>query len=73
MPHVRIGNQVLQAFKGRFVQPLRIVEEQRKRVLWPSERAEEPPEHQPEAVLRLSRRQFWNGRLFSNNELDLQD
>ena len=34
---------------GRCVQPLRIVEEQRKRMLWPSERAEEPPEHQPEA------------------------
>jgi len=42
------------------VQPLQIVEKQRKRVLRPGERAEESPE----AVLRILRRQVWNGRLF---------
>src|SRR5260370_132010 len=36
-------------------------------------RTEDPPEHQLEAVLRLSRRQFWNGRLFSDEDLDLRD
>jgi hypothetical protein len=43
VPHVRIGNQVLQQLKGCRVQPLQIVEEQRKRVLRPGERADEPP------------------------------
>ena len=46
------------------VQPLQIVEKQRKRVLRPGERAEESPEHHLEAVLRILRRQVWNGRLF---------
>ena len=73
VPHVRIGNQVLQEFKGCRVQPLQIVEEQRKRVLRPGERAEEPPEHQLEAVLRILRRQVWNGRLFPDDELHLRD
>ena len=60
-------------FKGCRVQPLQIVEEQRKRVLRPGEHAEEPPEHQLEAVLRILRRQVRNGRLFPDDELDLRD
>ena len=52
MPYVRIGNQLLQQFQGRSVQPLQIVEEQRQWVVRPGERAEEPPEHQLEASLR---------------------
>ncbi len=42
-------------------------------MLWPGERAEEPPEHQLEAVARILRRQVWNGRLFPNDELHLWD
>src|SRR5260370_8092058 len=37
------------------------------------EHAEEAPEHQLEAVLRILRRQVWNGWLFPNNELQLGD
>src|SRR5712692_4480864 len=55
------------------VQPLQIVEKQRKRVLRPGERAEESPEHHLEAVLRILRRQVWNGRLFPDDKLDLRD
>src|SRR5260370_2765815 len=73
VPYVRFGNQVLQQVKGCRVQPLQIVEEQRKRVLRPGKRAEEAPKHQLEAVLRLSRWQVWNGRLFPYEELDLRD
>jgi hypothetical protein len=39
--------------------------------LRPGEYAEEPPEHQLEAVLRILRRQVWDGRLFSDDELEL--
>jgi len=73
VPHVRVGNQVLQQFKSCRVQPLQIVEEQRKRVLRPGERAEEPPEHQLEAVPRVLRRKVWNVRLFPDEELHLRD
>ena len=55
------------------IQPLQIIEEQRERVLRPGERAEEPPEHHLEAVLRISRRQVWNGRLFPDDDLHLRD
>src|SRR6202007_1084501 len=73
VPHVQIGNQALQKVKSCRVQPLQIIEEQRKRVLRPGERAEEPPEHQLEAVPLVLRRQVWNGRLFPDKELDLRD
>jgi len=52
---------------------LQIIEEQRERVLRPGERAEEAPEHQLEAVLRILGRQVWKGRLFPDNELHLGD
>jgi hypothetical protein len=42
-------------------------------VLRSGERAEEPPEHQLEAVLRVLRRQVWDGRLFPDDELYLWD
>ena len=71
--HIRNGNQVLQQFNGCGVQPLQIVEEQCKRVLLRGERAEEAPEDQLEAVLRISRRQVWNGRLFPDDELHLRE
>ena len=64
---------MLQQFKSCRVQPLQIVEEQRKRVLRPGERAEEPPEHKLEAVPRILRRQVRNGRLFPDDELQLRD
>src|ERR1700681_1250601 len=42
-------------------------------MLRPGERAEEPPEHQLEAALSISRRQVWNGRLFPDDELHLRN
>src|ERR1700756_3760256 len=42
-------------------------------MLWPGKHVEEMPEHHLKAVLRLLRRQVWNGRLFPYNELHLGD
>src|SRR5712672_221980 len=53
------------------IQPLQIIEEQRERVLRPGEYAEEAPEHQLEAVLRVLRRQLRDRRLFPDYELQL--
>ena len=66
-------DQTLEEIERCCIQPLQIIEEQRERVLRPGERAEEAPEHQLEAVLRLSRRQVWNGRLFPDDDLHLRD
>jgi hypothetical protein len=73
VPHIRIGNQILHQFKGCRVEPLQIVEKQRKRVLRPGERAEETAEHHLEAILRILGRQIRNVRLFPDDELDLRD
>ena len=56
VPHIRIGDQMLEQFEGRSVQPLQIVKTQHERVLRPSEYAKESPEHELEAVLRILRR-----------------
>src|SRR5712672_1666303 len=53
------------------IQPLQIIEEQRERVLRPGEYAEEAPEHELEAVLRVLRRQLRDRRLFPDYELQL--
>ena len=70
VPHVRIGNQALQQFQSRRVQPLQIVEEQRQRMLRASEGAEETPEHQLETAPRFLRWQFCHGWLFADDEFD---
>lgn len=73
VPDIRLANQPLQEFKRCRVQPLQVVEEQHKRVLGSCKRAEEPPEHHLEAVLRILRRQIGNGRLLPDEVLELGD
>src|SRR5271167_1721769 len=71
MPHIRVCDQVFEEIERRAIQPLQIVEEQRQRVLLTREHAEESPEYHPKPVLVVWRRQVWNRRLFSNDELEL--
>ena len=73
VPHLRVGNQVLEQIERRGIQPLQIVKEQRERVFRPCERAEEASEDQLEAVLRVLRRKVWNRRLLADDELQLRD
>ena len=63
VPHLRVRDQMLDEVERGRVQPLQIVEEQRERMLRPGEHAEEAPEHQLEAVLRVLRRQIRDRRL----------
>src|SRR5882757_2699227 len=71
VPHFRMRGEMLQEVEGCCIQPLQIIEEQHERVLRSGERAEKPPNDQLEAVLRISRREVRNGRLFSDDELQL--
>jgi hypothetical protein len=73
VPHIRIGDQVLQQFESCRIQPLQVIEEQGERVLRPREHAEEPSEYHLEAVLRILRRKVLNRRLFPDDELELGD
>src|SRR5258708_40313699 len=70
---IRASQEILQQVERRRVEPLQVVEEQRERVLRPSEYADKPPEHQletPLGVLRLKIREWW---LFSNDELQFRE
>jgi len=69
MTHVRMGDQVLDEFERRGVQPLQIIEEQRERVFLAREHVEEAPENHMEAVLGVLRRQVHHRRLFPDHEL----
>ena len=69
VPHLRVRDQMLEEVERRRIQPLQIVEEQRERVLRPCEHADEAPEHQLEAVLRVLRRQIRDRRLLADDEL----
>ena len=69
VPHLRVGNKVLDEVERRCIQPLQIVEEQRKRVLLVCEYPQEATENRLEAVLRLLRRHVRDRRLFSDHEL----
>jgi hypothetical protein len=69
MPHLGVGDQVLEEVQRRWIQPLQIVEEQHERVLLPCEYAEKPPENHLKAILRVLRRQVRNRRLFSDHQL----
>src|SRR5712671_8005535 len=73
MPHLRMRNQMFEEIERCCIYPLQIIEKQRERMLRLGEHAEEPPEHQLEAVLGISRRQLWNGRLFPDDDLQLRD
>src|SRR5258708_38332444 len=62
---------MLEQLERRGIEPLQVIEEQRQRVIWFGERAEEPSEHPLKSVLCLSRRKIRNGRLFPDLELKL--
>ncbi len=66
-------NRSLEQVERRRVEPLQIVEEERERMLRPGEDAEEAPEHQLEAALRVLRRQLGDRRLLADDELQLRD
>jgi hypothetical protein len=73
VPHVRIGDQMLEQFEGRSVQPLQIVEKQRERVLRPGEHAKESPEHELEAVVRILQQDVGNRRRLAYDDNKLRD
>ena len=68
MAHLGMGDEMFDQIEGRRIQPLQIVEEQRQRMLGPSEHAEESPEHQLEAILAILGRQIGHRRLLADDE-----
>ncbi len=71
--YFRMSNEMLEKIECRRIQPLQIVEKQRKRVFPACEHGDESPEHHLEALLRLQRGQVRNRRLLADDELELRD
>jgi hypothetical protein len=70
---LRPSQQILQQVERRRVEPLKIVDEQGQRMFRAGEDADEPPQHQPEAVLRLLRLELGDRRLLADDELQFED
>src|SRR3984957_12541539 len=71
--NLRMRDQVLDEIERRGIQPLQIVEEQRERMFLAREHAQEAPENNLEAVLRVLWWQIWNRRLFTDNKLEFRN
>src|SRR5262245_36188403 len=69
MPHIHLSQQALEQIECRRVEPLQIVQEQGERMFRPCEYADESPEHQLEAALRVLHWKFRDGWLFSQDKL----
>ena len=70
---MRVRGEMLEEVERCCIEPLQIVEEERERMLRLGERAKESLEYRVEAVLRISRRQLGNRRLFPDDEFQLWD
>src|SRR5262249_26276938 len=69
MSHVHLSQQILEQIESCRVEPLQIVQEQGERMLRAWEYADESPERQLEAVLRVLHWKFRDGWLFSQDKL----
>src|SRR5262245_11594796 len=73
VPHIRLSQQVLDQIERCRIKPLQVVEEESKRMLRSCEYADESPEDQLEAALRVLWGKNWDRRLFSYDELQFRD
>src|SRR5262249_41056536 len=64
--------QIFQQVEGCRIEPLQVVERERKWMLGPCEHADESPEYELEASLCVLGRKVWDRRLFPQYELQLR-
>src|SRR5262249_41051153 len=71
--HIRLRQEILEQIERCCVEPLQIIEEQSERMVRPCEYANEPPENQLKAPLRVLQwkiRDWWR---FSDDKLQFRD
>src|SRR5437879_3642341 len=73
IPRIGVRDEVLEELEARGIYPLEVVEKDRNGVLLAGKHGGELPEHHAEAVLRLGKGQLRDGRLPTDDELDLGD
>src|SRR6516225_8181280 len=70
---IRVGQQVLEQVKRRGVEPLQVVEKERKRMFRPRKYTDEAPEHEQETALRLLWLEFREGWRLTDDQLQFGD
>src|ERR1700756_1883522 len=73
MPHIRLRQQVLDYIQRCCVKPMQVVEKESERMLGSCEHADESPEHQLEATLRILWRKRGNQWLLSDYNLQFRN
>src|SRR5215471_4771706 len=73
VPQVRAGQQILEQVERCGVEPLQIVEKERKRMFRPGKYTDETPEHEHETALRLLRLECRDGWRLTDNQLQFGD
>src|SRR5262245_14905613 len=73
VPHIRLGQKILEQVEGCRIEPLQIVEEESKGMLRSREYSNESPKDQLEAAMRVLWRKIGNRRLVSYDELQFRD
>ncbi len=68
---IRPGQEILEQVECRRVEPLKIVEEDRKWMCRPREHADKPPKHKLETSLRVLWRKLRDGWLVTDDKLEL--
>src|SRR5262249_34483476 len=73
VPHVGLGQQILNHIECRSIEPLQIVEKKGEGMFRPRKYTDESAEYQLEPALRVLWRKFRDGWLFSDDELQFRD
>ncbi len=63
VPHLRLGQQVLEQAQRRYIQPLQVIQKQHQRMLRRGEHAKKPAHHPPQTIQHILRRDLRSERL----------
>src|SRR5262245_41858818 len=69
VPHIGLGEKILEHIERCRIEPLQIVEEQSQRMLRPREHADKSPKDELESALGVLERQVGDGWRFADDEL----
>ena len=73
VPHIGLGQKILDQIERCGIEPLQIVEEQRKRMLRPCEHSDESPKDELESALGVLERKVGDWRRFADDELQFRN
>src|SRR4030095_88406 len=73
VPHIGLGEQILDQIERGRIEPLQIVEEQRKRMLRPRANSDKSPQDEQESALGVLERKVGDWRRFADDELQFRN